>query len=59
MDMRKILVFVCLALLPFLSAESSETSSLTLPKIQVVPIKDTQSDRQYELYIKLLEGNES
>jgi len=56
MDMRKILVFVCLALLPFLSAEASETSSLTLPKIQVFPIKDTQSDRQYELYIKLPEG---
>jgi len=54
--MRKILVFVCLALLPFLSAEASETSSLTLPKIQVFPIKDTQSDRQYELYIKLPEG---
>jgi len=56
MDMKKILVLVCLSLLPFLSAEASKTSDFTLSRIQVVPIKDTQSDRQYELYIKLPEG---
>jgi len=27
-----------------------------IPGIQIVPIRDTQSDRQYELYIKLPEG---
>ena len=32
------------------------TSYLEFPKIQVVPIKDTKNDRQYELYIKLPEG---
>lgn len=31
-------------------------SSLELPLIQVIPIKDTQNDRQYELFIKLPEG---
>jgi|GEM_PF-564229 len=30
-------------------------SALELPHIQVIPIKDTQNDRQYELYIKLPE----
>ncbi|MFP2994792.1 alpha/beta hydrolase-fold protein [Spongiivirga sp. MCCC 1A20706] len=33
-----------------------EKSYLELPKIQVVPIKDRQANRQYELYIKLPEG---
>lgn len=59
MDMKKILVLVCLTLLPLLTvqaSETSETSDFTLPKIQVLPIKDTQADRQYELYIKLPEG---
>lgn len=54
--MKKILILVCLSMLPFLSAEAGETRDFTLPKIQVVPIKDTQSERQYELYIKLPEG---
>lgn len=59
MDMKKILVLVCVSLLPFLTVEAneaSETRDFTLSKIQVVPIKDTQADRQYELYIKLPEG---
>ena len=30
--------------------------SLELPQIQVIPIKDSQFNRQYELYIKLPEG---
>ncbi|MEM9000405.1 MAG: alpha/beta hydrolase-fold protein [Bacteroidota bacterium] len=33
----------------------AERSSLALPKIQVIPIKDTKNDRQYELYVKLPE----
>jgi len=56
MDMKNILVLVCLSLLPSLSALASETSDFTLSKIQVLPIKDTQASRQYELYIKLPEG---
>ncbi len=54
--MRKIIVIVCLSLLPFLTIEASETRDLTLPRIQVVPITDTQADRQYELFVKLPEG---
>jgi len=34
---------------------ANEYKSLVLPKIQVVPIQDTKSDKQYELYIKLPE----
>jgi len=56
MVLKKFLVLVCLSLLPFLIAEASETNDFTLSRIQVVPIKDTQSDRQYELYIKLPDG---
>mgnify|MGYP003115277796 CR=1 FL=1 len=33
-----------------------EGSSLELPRIQVIPIDDTKTDRQYELYVKLPEG---
>jgi len=56
MDMKNILILVCLYLLPFLFVQANETSDFTLSKIQVLPIKDTQADRQYELYIKLPEG---
>jgi len=34
---------------------NGEGSSLVLPQIQVVPIKDTQTERNYELYIELPE----
>ena len=59
MNIEKRFTLVLLLLLPFLTAQASEikkTSDFTLSKIQVVPIKDTQADRQYELYIKLPEG---
>lgn len=35
--------------------EHEQRSNLELPNIKVIPIKDTQNDRQYELYIKLPE----
>jgi len=59
MNIKKHFTLVILLLLPFITAQANElneTRDLTLPRIQVVPIKDTQSDRQYELYIKLPEG---
>jgi predicted alpha/beta superfamily hydrolase len=56
MNMKKSLILVVMFILPFLTIEASETSDLTLPRIQVTPIKDTQANRQYELYIKLPEG---
>ncbi len=36
-------------------ASNGEVSSLVLPHIQVIPIKDTKTERNYELYIKLPE----
>ena len=56
MAMKSILILVCLPLLLLLSVQASETRDFTLPKIQVLPIKDRQADRQYELYIKLPDG---
>lgn len=59
MNIKKSFTLVILLLLPFITVHASElneTRDLTLPRIQVVPIKDTQADRQYELYIKLPEG---
>jgi len=35
--------------------ENGEGSSLVLPQIQVVPIKDSKNDKNYELYIELPE----
>jgi predicted alpha/beta superfamily hydrolase len=56
MNIKNRLIFVLLLLLPFLTLQAGKTRDLTLPRIQVVPIKDTGADRQYELYIKLPEG---
>ncbi|WP_286264049.1 alpha/beta hydrolase [Thalassotalea atypica] len=52
----KSLMLALVVLLPFLPLQAAETKDLTLPRIQVVPIKDTQADRLYELYIKLPQG---
>ncbi len=38
------------------AVQAGEVTKLTLPKIQVQPIKDSQSNKQYELYIKLPEN---
>jgi len=56
--MKKTAALVVLLLLPFVSVEGSEPKSYEMPRTQVVPILDTKSDRQYELYIKLPEGYE-
>lgn len=56
MNMKKILVLACLFLMPFLTVEASELKSYEMPRTQVVPIRDSKTDRQYELYIKLPEG---
>lgn len=49
--MKKILVF--LFLLPLFNVGASEHKLYSMPGTQVVPIKDTISDKQYELLIKL------
>ncbi len=56
MNMKKSLILVFLFLLPFISVEASEQKLFEIPRTQVIPIQDTKSDRQYELYIKLPEG---
>lgn len=56
MNIKNILVSVLLLSLSFISAEASEYKSFELPKIKVIPIQDSQTERQYELYIKLPEG---
>jgi predicted alpha/beta superfamily hydrolase len=55
MEMKKRLIVVLLFLQPFITAAASEPHSYTLPRTQVIPIKDTQSNKQYELLIKLPE----
>lgn len=54
--MKKILVF--LFLLPFFSVGASEHKLYSMPGTQVIPIKDTVSDKQYELLIKLPDNYE-
>lgn len=49
--MKKILVF--LFLLPFFNVGASEHKLYSMPGTQVIPIKDTVSNKQYELLIKL------
>ena len=49
--MKKILVF--LFLLPFFNVGASEHKLYSMPGTEVIPIKDTVSNKQYELLIKL------
>jgi len=54
--MKKILVLVILFLLPFINAGATERISYQMPGTHVIPIKDTISNKQYELLIKLPEN---
>lgn len=53
--MRNNLILAFLFLTSFICVEASELKPYEIPRTQVVPIKDTTSGRQYELYIKLPE----
>ena len=55
MNVKKNFILVLLLLLPLLTVQAYEMTDFTLSKIQVTSVKDTQADRQYELYIKLPE----
>jgi predicted alpha/beta superfamily hydrolase len=55
MNMMKSLILVFLFLLPCISVAASEQKLYEMPGTHVIPIKDTQSNKQYELYIKLPE----
>lgn len=54
--MKKSLIAILLMLLPFFELEASVQKSYIMPGVQVVPIKDAQSNKQYELLIKLPEN---
>ena len=59
--MKKSLILVFLFLLPFINVDAStqdlyKMPSYQMPGTQVIPIKDTQSNKQYELLIKLPEN---
>ena len=45
-----------LLLLPMICAAGSAKTAYSMPRTQVIPVQDSVSDKQYELYIKLPEG---
>lgn len=53
MNFRQCLVFIALLLAPF--AATAQSDSFRIPAIQVLPIEDSATGREYELYIKLPE----
>ena len=53
MKVSESMALLILFFLPFIVAEANETKPFEMPKVQRVPIEDTQTNRQYELYIKL------
>lgn len=53
--MNKSLIVIVLVLASFLKLNAVEINSYQMPGIQVIPIEDTQSDKQYELLVKLPE----
>lgn len=54
--MKKSLISVLLILLAFINTKASAKALYQMPGIQVVPIQDTQANKQYQLYIKLPEN---
>ncbi|MFK7954906.1 MAG: alpha/beta hydrolase [Lysobacterales bacterium] len=56
MKSAQTLTFLLLGWLSYSTIEASEPAALTLPRIQVLPIEATRSNKQYELYIKLPES---
>lgn len=53
--MKKSLILVIFFLLFYISVDASERKSYEMPRTQVIPIQDSESGGQYELYIKLPE----
>ncbi len=53
---RSIQIFlICGLLLPFVSLQASESKPYGMPRTHVLPIQESGTDRQYELYVKLPE----
>lgn len=55
MNMKNILVSVLMLLLSFIATAASEYKAYEMPRTQVIPIQNSESGGQYELYIKLPE----
>lgn len=58
--MKKAIILAAMCLLPFSTVhatgpEAGDVSAYQIPRSRVVPIQDTGTERQYELYIKLPE----
>ena len=53
--MKPNLILISLFLLFYTSLSASETESYEMPRTKVIPIQDSKSKGQYELYIKLPE----
>ena len=53
--MKKNLILFLLTLIPFLALAESGQSLYEIPRTQIIPIKDTQFNKQYELLVKLPE----
>jgi len=53
MNLKKTLILAFLFFLPFITVAASEYKAYTIPHTQVIPIKNTKSGEQYELYIQL------
>lgn len=51
----KIAVLIGLLMLPFASAQANDHKPYEMPRTEVVPIQESGTNRQYELYIKLPE----
>ncbi len=54
--MKRSLVIILLILLPQFYANASKQTAYVMPRTQVIPIKDSKANRQYELFIRLPEG---
>ncbi|WP_250461288.1 alpha/beta hydrolase [Microbulbifer litoralis] len=53
--MMKNLVIFCLFMFSFVSVEANDRKSYEIPRTNIVPIRDSVSDWQYDLYVKLPE----
>lgn len=55
MKLKNIVVLLLLFLAPVIAANAKEKVSFELPRINVIQINESETERQYELYIKLPE----
>lgn len=56
MDIKKCLTAVVVFFMPAVGVQATEPESYKIPRTEVISIQDTQSNKQYELLIKLPES---